>query len=965
MIMIKNAVCSAISPPGEYNKVYALLFPPFTESWAESISTSGRFTCVGDRRSAEEVGMLLQQHQVERVVLTACRSTHHSGPGGTIPRVLRQYGVHEIVAMSYQVLSRCVQHFTSWFYAILFVSRNIPYAVHCGRKSVAHSAERLSRFGTDVRITDDVVPVCYQSQEWLRRDDVIKTVKMFSKVVIENDDAANEAPVGFGREHDLLQLECMVLEGGRPVIVVGEPGIGKSVLLSMLAQWWHSTGCAVANRVFQLSRDQNFTVDNMCRSIHLYFHCPDDYTGQQSIIPFLRANRHLLIIDSLESMTVPASTKLATQYVALKNFIRALCGGKTALVLGSRREINFLSSYTFSFPISGLKTTAAMQLMRFATRVSRKNATNIRSMDSMDLLTKASDLMGLDLAEENVSELLQEIDARKQQTDPELQSTFATWDTDEDGIYLEEIHKFVNGHPLALAILTHNMIIFGPQLSPKRFMLGLLEGCPLITDVKAIFGSIDEDVEGLRSLNDLDKMIADIDVEMPAVFMQLICLLATFWGVIPVQSLELFQKFEIKESANASDRTTELLDMIDRVQSAELCGDILTDLKGPLNRLRTEKLNILAERELHLQVYEYMDAQGLLEKFPSMKMVIKGMREAMAPIPDDVDPAVLQLNEAMNSHEGFFLFHTVRDVMLEMPIGLDEEAQAKMRSWRSWDDLGVAMAVGSPAMEMQKTLKLARSSIIQPGLRALIASQLLCIPNSNPSSSEPRGQAGNGMEYIRTSPLLTIMLRGHPVWGQNAKLVASHRVALALLYAHRSQTWPTAFPVISTPAWQVAKVETDIEFYNLASAAALSRNLLRDKKLGFIVDEAMVNSIMKLDWHSMHQTTRGPIVQLLWESCLDEVQEMVKTLEDSHGRPQKMSWSAKMLSPVPEKDIPLEQRQTELALFGRRSATVVLAIGLLKFYNHFDDTRARRCNDVIKSTIRDIKKVSTLKHFSQ
>ena len=126
----------------------------------------------------------------------------------------------------------------------------------------------------------------------------------------------------------------------------------------------------------------------------------------------------------------------------------------------------------------------------------------------------------------------------------------------------------------------------------------------------------------------------------------------------------------------------------------------------------------------------------------------------------------------------------------------------------------------------------------------------------------------------------------------------------------------------------------------------------------------MVNSIMELDWHSKHQTTRGPIVQLLWEWCLDEVQEMVKTLEDSHGRPQKRTWSARMLASVPEKGISLEQCETELALFGRRSATVVLAIGLLKFYNHFNDTWARRCNDIM-TTIKDIKKLSTLKHSSQ
>ena len=922
----------------------------------------GQFTCISDRRSAEEVGELLERFQVGRVVLTACRSTQHSGPGGTIPRVLRRYGVHEIVAMSYQVLSRCVQHFTLWFYAILFATRSMPFAVHCGRKSIAHSAERFSRFGTEIRITDDIVPVYYQSQEWIQRDDLIQTASRFSELVIDNDRPEDEPPVGFGREHDLLKLECMLLESGRPVIVVGEPGIGKSVLLAMLVQWWDCTGCAVATHIFQLSQDKSFTVDKMCRALHLEFHCPEPYNGQQSIIPFLRARRYLIIIDSLESMTVAAPTVLGDQHVALMKFIRALRGGKTVVVIGSRREYSSLASHTFPFPISGLKIMPALQLMRSATRLARKNVLNLRSADSMGFLSQAGPMMGLDLANEDTSGLVQEVEALKQRTDSGLQSLFSTWDTHEDGIYLEEIHKLVNGHPLVLAILTRNMMIFGSELSPKRFMLGLLEGAPMITDLKAVPGGDDLEIEGLRSLDELKTMITDLQTEIPFVFTQLIALLATFWGVIPTQSLDIFQKFEIKESANSSDRNTELIDMIDKLLSAGLCGNISTDLKDSLDRLRTEQLSVLDQRRIQLQICEYMDAEGLLEKFPQMKPVLKGLRETLSLIPS-VDPAVLQINEAMNSHEGFFLFNGIRDALLESPNGPDESMKDSIRSWSSWDDFCLAFAGGGQATEqaaeLQNTLTFARSSLIQPGLKALIASHLLSIPSSDHLSSDHQSQAGTSMEYIKTSPLLTIMLRGHPVWYDNKKSAASHKVALALLYAHRCQTWPAPIPTTHTPAWQAARVETDIEFYNFASAATSSKDQLRDKKMGFFVEEAMMDSIMKLDWHCMHKMTRAPIVQMLWESCLEDAQQTVKTLENSKDRPQKRSWPAQVFSPLPEKDIPLEQRQTELRLFSRRSASVVLATGLLKFYNQFDDARSRRCGEIIKTNIRDIQKVCT------
>ncbi|KAL8683836.1 MAG: hypothetical protein Q9186_000179 [Xanthomendoza sp. 1 TL-2023] len=914
-------------------------------------ASSGEFTCIRDPRSAEEVGSLLERHQVERVVLNACRSTHQSGPGETIPRVLRRHGVREIVAMSYQVYSRCVQYFTSWFYAIVFTTRNIPFAVSCGRKSLEKSAERLSRFGTKLPIMDHVMPVCYDSQDWSQRSEIADIASMMLEIPIDNDGPEDEPALVFGREHDLLKLECMLLEGGRPVLLVGEPGIGKSVLLAVLAQWWSTTGYVVATHTYQLSQDRAFTVDKMCRDLHENFHCPGPYNGQQSLVSFLRATRYLVIIDSLESMTVEESTSLGKQRVAMKNLIKALRGGKTVVLLSSRREEDILSPYTSTFPLFGLMTIPAIHLMRAVLSSSRKNITNLRSMDSMSLLTHLSSTTGIDWANEDSGEWLKEIEALKQRTDSSLESLYATWSTDEDGVYLEGIHKLVNGHPLALGLLAFNMTILGPDVSPKRFMLALLEGAPMVTNLKALSHGNDEQIEGLRSLGDLDRMIFDLQTEMPVAFKGVVGLLATFWKVIPTRGLHPFQKFQIKEHAISSDRNMEIIAMFDSLESAGLCKSIPASLKESLAQLRTGTLDALKEKHIQLEFYEFLEAEGLLEKVPQMKRFLKVMRESLSQIPT-TDAGANEICEALSSHEGTFLFNSMREILLEKSDGLDDEARRTIRSWDSWEEVLAELAGDGPATELFHILTSTRSSLIRPALKALTDSHLIEVPLSDiPPEAE-------GMEYIKTSPLLTIMLRGHAIWCDERPFVASHKVALALLYAQRCHSWPTPVPATCTTAWNSAKSEADIEFYNLVSAAAISKDQLRDTKRGFIVEEALMNAVVRLEWSLMTDKTRAPVVQMLWELCLDEAQQTVKTLESSSTRPQKKKWRGSFLPQPSENDIPLEQRQTELRLFSRRSASIVLALGLLRFYNHFDDNRTRRCSDIIKATTRDIRKDS-------
>lgn len=249
---------------------------------------------------------------------------------------------------------------------------------------------------------------------------------------------------------------------------------------------------------------------------------------------------------------------------------------------------------------------------------------------------------------------------------------------------------------------------------------------------------------------------------------------------------------------------------------------------------------------------------------------------------------------------------------------LDDEARRTIGSWDGWDSSFAALADTGPVTEIHRLLTSAQSLIIQPGLRAT-QSNLLELPQHN-QASRPKG-----MDDIKISPLLAIMLRGYSVWYDDESFAASNKVALALTYALRSRNWPSVYPAVRTAAWDSAKTEADTEFYNLASAAAISKDRLRDTKRGFLVEEAMTDTLVKLDWHLMTDKTRAPVIQMLWDTWLNETQQTIKTLESSRERPPKNRWQGSFRSRLSKKGIPLDQCRTELRLFSRRSASIVLA----------------------------------------
>ena len=111
---------------------------------------------------------------------------------------------------------------------------------------------------------------------------------------------------------------------------------------------------------------------------------------------FLRARRHLLILDNLESIT---GAHLAIQHTlppeeqhALRRFLTDLAGGRTLVLLGSRGSEDWLAQGTFGdnrYELGGLDPEAASIL---ADRIlERNNATKYRQKTELLELLKVLD----------------------------------------------------------------------------------------------------------------------------------------------------------------------------------------------------------------------------------------------------------------------------------------------------------------------------------------------------------------------------------------------------------------------------------------------------------------------------------------------------------------------------------------------------------------------------------------------
>ncbi|MBM4467629.1 MAG: CHAT domain-containing protein, partial [Chloroflexi bacterium] len=310
-----------------------------------------------DPVEAGELADLLINHQVPIAVLNACQSGKQVGDSETsLASRLMQAGLQLVLAMGYSVTVSAAELMMQTLYDQLFAGQDLPAAIRRARLELFNRKGRRAYFDQLIDLEDWLLPVVYQNQA-LRLE--ARDFKPEERAAYYERQARRYRPpqtsYGFvGRDLDILQIERHFLmedEGvQRNVLLLrGMGGAGKTTLLHHLGAWWQTTG--FVNRVFYFGYDerawtrQQIMVE-MAKQLwgearyYAEFQPLNLDAQQEMLARHLRAHRHLLILDNLESITgrhlAIRNTLPPPEQAALRRFLADLVGGKTLVLLGSR-----------------------------------------------------------------------------------------------------------------------------------------------------------------------------------------------------------------------------------------------------------------------------------------------------------------------------------------------------------------------------------------------------------------------------------------------------------------------------------------------------------------------------------------------------------------------------------------------------------------------------------------------------
>ncbi|MBK9054621.1 MAG: ATP-binding protein [Chloroflexi bacterium] len=145
---------------------------------------------------------------------------------------------------------------------------------------------------------------------------------------------------------DILEVERHLLkdEQSNLLLMRGMGGAGKTTLLHHLAWWWQKT--RLVQRVFYFGYDvKAYHTQEIVATLALALFGKVDVPWL-AVRQKLRAERHLLILDNMESITgerlAVQNTLPPAEQTALRAFLADLVGGKTLILLGSRSDEQWL-----------------------------------------------------------------------------------------------------------------------------------------------------------------------------------------------------------------------------------------------------------------------------------------------------------------------------------------------------------------------------------------------------------------------------------------------------------------------------------------------------------------------------------------------------------------------------------------------------------------------------------------------
>jgi tetratricopeptide (TPR) repeat protein len=473
-----------------------------------------------DPAEADELTRLLREYHMPIAVLNACQSGQQIGSTETsLGSRLLQAGMQTVMAMGYSVTVSAAALMMQTLYQSLLRQHNLLVAFREARTALHHEKKRRAHFNQYIPLEDWLLPIVYQPQGDLPTTLPLRQASIAEQAIIlaqhEARYQAREPVYGFvGRDVDILQIEKRVLnkhEGKQRnlLLVRGMGGAGKTTLLQHLGQWWQSTG--LVEEVFYFGYDEKaFTrdqiVDQMARRLlnqtvpqgmavspaYAQFQALLPALQQRTLAQRLRAERHLLILDNLESITgaslaIP-NTLPASEQASLRGFLADLLDGRTLVLLGSRGGERWLTEGS-NAPLRP---------------------------------TDVYELPGLD--DEAVSTLAERIMERHQATHYRTDMAFL------------DLIKLLDGFPLALEVVLANL----PRQSPQAVLDALRAG-----DVALDRGTSQSRTESIMRC--LDYSHSNLSPEAQG----LLACLAPFSAVLNTRSLASYADYLRQQPALA------------------------------------------------------------------------------------------------------------------------------------------------------------------------------------------------------------------------------------------------------------------------------------------------------------------------------------------------------------------------------------------------------------------------------
>ncbi|MCP4105041.1 MAG: tetratricopeptide repeat protein [Desulfobacteraceae bacterium] len=334
-----------------------------------------------DPVEAGEMAQLLINYQIPVAILNACQSGKQVGTSETsLGSRLMEAGMQMVVAMGYTVTVSAAVLMMTQLYEQLFGKKSLSHSIRLSRLELHNKRERKAYFNQTIELKDWILPVVYQNRE-VRLEVQEMTPE---QIAAHYERKAGQYPFPkpvydfWGRDLDILEIEKRLLSRCNLLLVRGMGGAGKTTLLHHMGAWWQTT--QFVEKVFYFGYDQRaWTRQQIMMDIAEKLLSPAEFAGgfrplgekvkQTMLCERLRGERHLLMLDNLESITgahlAVKNTLPEKERDEMREFLSELRDGKTLVLLGSRGGEEWLGETTFGdnvYDLSGLDPEAGSGL---------------------------------------------------------------------------------------------------------------------------------------------------------------------------------------------------------------------------------------------------------------------------------------------------------------------------------------------------------------------------------------------------------------------------------------------------------------------------------------------------------------------------------------------------------------------------------------------------------------------------